>query len=98
MEVRSQYFKIRGQRIALGNSDTGMVEGYATAENVIKTPYSQISDYENQHQATTWLIKKYEKRAHVYGYTLKDVQTEHNSFPYPKSPSITFRIKAEGIP
>jgi hypothetical protein len=98
MDVRSQYLKIRGQRIALGNSDTGMVEGYATVEDVIKILYSQIGNYENQHRATTWLTKKYGKKAYVFGYILKDVKTEHNPFQYPKSRSISFKIKAEGTP
>jgi len=98
MEVQGVYFKIRGQRIALGNSDTGEVEGYATVEDVIKIPYSQIRDYENQHQATAWLARTYEGRDLLYGYILKDTRRERNPFRYAKNPSISFNIKAEGIP
>jgi len=32
--------QLLGQRIALGNSDNGYVEGYATVQEVIKIPYS----------------------------------------------------------
>lgn len=98
MEVRSLYFKIKRTRIALGNSDTGNVEGYATVTDVIKIPYSQISKYENQHLATKWLIARYSGRDHLYGYILRDMKRETKLFPYQKSPSICFNIKAEGTP
>jgi len=42
MEVRTLHLKFKGTRIALGNSDTGNVEGYATVQNVIEIPFSDI--------------------------------------------------------
>jgi hypothetical protein len=36
MEVIGQYHKVRRLRIALGNSDSGNVEGYATVQDVIE--------------------------------------------------------------
>jgi len=82
----------------LGNSETGRVQGYATVEDIIKIPYSQIAEYESQHLAGQWLVSRYSGRDFLYGYVLKDVKKEANPFPYPKSPSICFNIKAEGVP
>jgi len=98
MEVRSLYLKIRGMRIALGNSDNGLVEGYATVQDVVKIPFLQINNYQNQHLATQWLIKQYNGKPFVYGYVLRDVKRETNPFPYPKNPSICFNIRGEGTP
>ena len=50
MEVRSLRLKIRGQRIALGNSDTGRVEGYATVKDLIEIPFSEIA----KHRINIW--------------------------------------------
>jgi hypothetical protein len=36
MEVIGQYYKVRRLRIALGNSDSRNVEGYATVQDVIE--------------------------------------------------------------
>ena len=96
MEVRSLHFTVKGTRIALGNSSTGNVEGYATVADVIKIPYLQITSYENQHRASRWLMQRYKEGAHLYGYVLRDVKEEKSPFPYPKGPGIGFYIRAEG--
>lgn len=90
MEVRSRRYKFLGQRIALGNSDNGLVEGYATVQEVIKIPYSEISRYENQHRATEWLKIHYRGRDFLYGFVLGDVEPKKKPFPYPKSPGVLF--------
>jgi hypothetical protein len=59
MDVRSVHYEVLGQRIALGNSDNGLIEGYATVQEVIKIPYSEISNCGNQHRATEWLKAHY---------------------------------------
>jgi len=45
-EVRSRRLKIKDQRIALGNSDTGRVEGYATGKDLVEFPFSEIAKHE----------------------------------------------------
>lgn len=37
MEVRSRRYDVLGQRIALGNSGNGLVEGYATLQEIVDT-------------------------------------------------------------
>jgi hypothetical protein len=98
MEVRSVRFNVLAQRIALGNSGNGLVEGYATVQEIIEIPIHQISDYECQHLATNWLIEHYgnkedaqkKKTGALYGYYLTNVKKENTPFPYPKSSSIWF--------
>ena len=77
-------------RIALGNSDNGLVEGYATVEKSIPFSYSDISKYEEQHRATEFLKIHYKGRDVLYGFVLGNLKLEETPFPYPKSRSITF--------
>jgi len=93
MEARSLRLKIVGRRIALGNTDTGKVEGYATVKDVIEIPFLEIAKYESQHLATKWLASHYSGKKMIYGYVLENAKREPNPFPYPKSPAITFKIK-----
>ena len=90
MEVRSTYRKLIGQRIALGNSDNGLIEGYATVSNITEIEYSEIPKYHKYHLATPWLTNQYKDKSVVYGYLLKDVKRELNPEPYPKNYSIWF--------
>jgi hypothetical protein len=92
MEVRSIRYKVLGQRIALGNSDNGLVEGYANVKNVIKIPFSEISQYEYQHHATEWLEEHYREKVFLYSFVLTNVNTEKKPLPYPKSHAITFEL------
>ena len=93
MEVRSIRYDLLGQRIALGNSDNGFVEGYATVKDVITFPYSEIQKYEDKHRATEWLRKHYRGRNILYGFILTEIEREKNPFTYTKSNSICFRLK-----
>ena len=93
MEVRSIRYDIQGQRIALGNSDNGLVEGYATVKDVIMFPYSEIRKYEDKHRATEWLKKYYRGRKLLYGFILVGIKKEPIPFQYPKSCSICFTIE-----
>lgn len=85
-------YNILGQRIALGNSGNGLVEGYATVQEVIRMLLSQIPSYENQHRATEWLLNRYQNKEALYGYCLIEIMKEKNPFSYPKSGSIWFTI------
>jgi hypothetical protein len=92
MEVRSMRYRVLGQRIALGNSGTGLVEGYGTVQEIVDIPYSKISKYASQHRATEWLRKQYKGRNILYGFVLREVKRKKEPFPYPKSPGIWFNI------
>ena len=85
MEVRSRRYPLSG-RIALGNSNNGLVEGYATVQEVIKFPRSEISKYENQHHATKWLKEHY-RGDFLHGFVLIDVEREKEPFSYEKDAS-----------
>lgn len=94
MEVRGQKYKLLKQEIALGNSKTKNVEGYAFIEEILKIPFSKIMNYRNEHQATLQDFQKlgYDKKHFVYAYRLTQVRRESNPFPYPRNPSIFFQI------
>ena len=88
MEVRSRRYYVLGQKIALGNSGNGLVEGYATVQEIIEIPFERISKYESEHLATKWLLKQYRNKETLYGYCLSCVKKNYRVFPYPKSASI----------
>jgi hypothetical protein len=97
MEVRSRRYKLSG-RIALGNSDNGLVERYCTVREVIRFPRSDISKYENQHHATGWLKEQYRSRF-LYGFVLTEAERERAPFPYIKDSSrILFTLSQHGKP
>lgn len=93
MEVESVRYDLLGQRIALGNSDNGLVEGYATVRDVIAFPYSDIQKFEDKHKATEWLRKLYRGRTRLYGFILVQIERETTPFQYPKSCSLCFTLK-----
>ena len=86
-------YRVLGQRIALGNSGNGLVEGYATVREIIEIPLAKISKYESKHLATEWLLKRYGDKNILYGYCLKNVKKENRSFLYSKNASIWFRLE-----
>ena len=93
MEVRSMYFyRFLDQRIALGNSNSGLVEGYATVKAIIPFSFSEITKYETQHRATEWLKEHLNGRKTLYGFVLFNVKKEKKPFPYPKSKGVTFKL------
>jgi hypothetical protein len=104
MEVRSRRYDVLGQRLALGNSGNGLVEGYATVKEIVEIPLSKIPKYESKHLATKWLLERYGNKEDVnnvkmknsdslYGYCLTNVKKENNAFAYPKSASIWFDLE-----
>jgi len=93
MEVRSRCYNVLGQRLALGNSGNGIVEGYATVQEIIETPLAMVSDCQDKHLATEWLLQRYSDKEKLYGYCLTNVEKKRKHFPYPKNKSIWFNLK-----
>jgi hypothetical protein len=92
MEVRSiRRLCTIGKEIALGNSDTGLIEGYAEVSEIVTIPYKDIPNYESEHKATSWLMERYKGKKFVYGYILTMARINRNPKPYPKNPSIWFK-------
>jgi hypothetical protein len=92
MEARSRRYDVLGQRLALGNSGNGLVEGYATVQEIIGIPLARIPEYENEHLATKWLSKQYGDKEPLYGYCLTEVKKENKPFMYHKNRSIWFTL------
>ena len=92
MEVRSRRYDVLGQRIALGNSGNGLVEGYATVKEIVEIPLSKIPKYESKHLATEWLLKQYGDKEALYGYCLINVKKETKPFMYTKNRSVWFTL------
>ena len=93
MEVRSRRYDVLGQRIALGNSGNGLVEGYVTVQEIVEIPLAQIPTYENKHLATKWLLKQYRSKEVLYGYCLTKVKKENKPLSFTKSGSIMFTLE-----
>jgi hypothetical protein len=104
MEVRSRRYDVLGQRIALGNSGNGLVEGYATVTEIVEILLAEIPKYKSKHLATKWLLEHYgnkedankvkkKKSDILYGYFLTDVKKENKPFKYPKNRSIWFTLE-----
>ena len=73
MEVRSRRYDVLGQRIALGNSGNGLVDGYAFVQEIVEIPLARIPKYESKHIATKWLLQRYGNKGALYGYCLSEV-------------------------
>ena len=93
MEARSRRYDVLGQRIALGNSGNGLVEGYANIKEILEIPMAKIPNYESKYLATKWLQKQYADKETLHGYCLTNIKKETNYFPYPKSGSIWFTLE-----
>ncbi len=90
MDVRSEHYQVLGQRVALGNSGNGLVEGYATIQEIIQIPFTEISRYDDKHHATKYLETHYAGQDFLFGFILTNVMKEKKPFPYKKSPGICF--------
>jgi hypothetical protein len=93
MEVRSQKHDFLNQTIALGNSDTKQVEGYAYCYEIVEIPMRKLDEFEKEHRATEELRKFYKNKNSVYGFRLKKIIAESNPYPYPKNASNRFNVE-----
>jgi hypothetical protein len=76
----------------LENLGNGLVEGYATVQEIIEIPLADISNYERNHVATKWLLECYGNKQILYGYCLKQIKKETKLFFYPENSSIWFTL------
>lgn len=82
MEIRSIKGKVNCQRIALGNSTNHLVEEYAIVQDIFDIPLAKVSEYQDKHLATQWLLKRYSDKGRLNGYLLTDVKREDKQFLY----------------
>ncbi len=88
-EVRTQQlFKI-GERIALGNSKTKLIEGYATVSDIKKKSVAEMKQYNDKHLASDFIDDYVSKRKkpvkHLYALVLIDVINNCERKAYPRS-------------
>ena len=78
-EVRTQeLFKI-GERIALGNTDSKKIEGYATVADVKKMAVTEMKKHNDKHHANDFIDQRWKDREWLYAG-----QTRDRSYKYQK--------------
>jgi hypothetical protein len=92
-EVRTQRLFEIGERIALGNTKTKLIEGYATVSDIKKMSVAEMKQYNEKHLASDFIDGYVSKRKkpveHLYAFVLTDVvanvkvkaYTPSNGFP-----------------
>lgn len=84
-EVRTQQlFKI-GERIALGNTKTRQIEGYATIKDVKKMSVAEILKHNGKHHASDFIDKRWKNRKWLYVFVLSKVEANAKKEAYPPS-------------
>lgn len=84
-KVRSQKLFNAGDRIALGNTGTRLIEGFATVAEVKKLTTSEMKKYNDKHLANDFIEERWNDRPWLYAYVLSDVIRHPTQVRYPRS-------------
>ena len=80
-EIRRRKTRIR-ERIALGNTKTKHVVGYATIVDSVEMTVEEMKKHHNKHQANDFLDKYARGRETLFAWVLDDVQFKAKPKPY----------------
>ena len=80
-EIRRTNTKTR-EKIALGNTKTKNVEGYATIADSFEMTFEELRKHTDKHLAFYFLDKYGKGRDTLFAWVLKDVEIEKNPKPY----------------
>jgi hypothetical protein len=84
-EVRTQeLFKI-GESVALGNTKSKKIEGYATISEIRKMTVPEMKKHNDKHYANDFIDKRWKDREWLYALVLSDVKPNPKQEPYPPS-------------
>ncbi len=84
-DVRPQKLFEKGERIALGNTKTKLIEGFATVSEVKKLTVSEMKKHNDKHLANDFIEKHWKNRKWLYAFVLSNVTRNPNPLPYPRS-------------
>jgi len=80
-EIRRTNTKIRG-RIALGNTTSKKVEGYAILKDSFPMNIQTLLENNHKHRANAFITGYAGGKTKLYVWVLEDIQTESNPKPY----------------
>ena len=74
-EVRSQTFGFKeGERIALGNTGSRMIEGFATISEIKEKTVPEMMKHNDKHFANDYIIDKWKNRPCLHAFVLSKVK------------------------
>jgi len=74
-----------GERIALGNTKSKKIEGYATITEIKKMTVPEMKKHIDKHYANDFIDKRWKDREWLYALVLSDVKPNPKQEPYPPS-------------
>jgi hypothetical protein len=80
-EIRRRNTLIR-ERIALGNTKTKRVVGYARIVDSVEITVEELKKHNDKHQTKDFLVKYAEERKTLFAWFLEDVEVEAKPKPY----------------
>lgn len=84
-EIRTQKLFKEGEKIAIGNTKTKLVEGYAVVSDIKKMTVPEMLKYNDQHFANDFIIERWGNREALYAFVLSNVTENTFKRPYPPS-------------
>lgn len=84
-EIRTKPIFAVGERIALGNTKTKLIEGYATVVDVKKKTPNEMKRYNDKHFADDFIDKHWSDRPWLYALVLAEVECKPMKQAYPSS-------------
>ena len=91
-EIRRRNTKIR-ERIALGNTKTKRVVGYATIIESVKITVVELKKHNEKHQANDFLCNYARGRKTLFAWVFKDIEVEKKPKVYSYSTGSWCRAK-----
>lgn len=64
-----------GERIALGNTDSKKIEGYATIAEIKKMAVPEMKKHNDKHFANDFIDRRWKDREWLYAFVLSDVES-----------------------
>ena len=84
-EVRPLSLFKKGERIALGNTDSKCVVAYATVCKIKKMTVAEMKQHNDKHFANEFIDKHWKDRPFVYAHVLAEVEPLNQKLTYPRS-------------
>lgn len=69
----------------MGNTDTRLIEGFATVVEVKKLTTAEMKRHNNMHLANDFIEERWNDRSWLYAYVLSDVIRHPTGVRYPRS-------------
>jgi predicted transcriptional regulator len=91
-EIRRRNTKIR-ERIALGNTKTKRVVGYATIIDSVEMTVEELKKHNDKHQANDFSDEYANEKKTLFAWILSDVEVEPNPKHYSYSTGSWCRVK-----